>query len=284
VSWRAWVCAVASLAFACERPPPPPRASSLGSDAARVGGIGISPGLVAQVSRASAIPPREALQGLVGDALAASAARSMGLDRESRVAWSSSVALARRVSLRAMDDASSRGAPRDEELQNLRVAHAIVLRSTRVSADRALAVAGAIQRAASGARSVEDFEARAKAVPHSDAQVLVERLDPFGPDGRTVPGGGELDPTFVAAAFLLSTPAEVSPVVETRFGWHVLFLVERTVSDEASTAQRRSDLTQSVFELRARGKMESLVRSRRQTVPIEVAGAAEALMAEVRSP
>lgn len=251
---------------------------------ARVGAITISPALVAQVSKASATSPRKALEVLVADALAAAAARSMGLDREAVAGWPSSVALARRVSIRAMEDALGEGAPRDDELQYLRVAHAIVLRASRVSGDRAVAVATAIRQAVSGARSVGEFEARAKAIPHSDAQVLVEHLDPFGADGRSEAGTGELDPSFVAAAFLLRTPADISPIIETRFGWHVIFLSERVAPDGASLDQRRIDLARPVTELRARGRVEALVASRRHTVPVDIAGAAESLMAEVRSP
>jgi peptidyl-prolyl cis-trans isomerase SurA len=38
---------------------------------------------------------------------------------------------------------------------------------------------------------------------------------------------GELDPAFEAAAFNLKTPGEVSPIVESKFGYHIIQLVER---------------------------------------------------------
>lgn len=283
VSSRAWVVAATGLAVACQgNPRPTPQ--SLGDDVARVGGVAISQQLVTRVSRASSISPSEALEALVADALAAAAARSSGLDREAVVGWPVSVALARRVSVRASEDALAQGAPRDDELQYVRVAHAIVLRTSRVAGDRAVAVAAAIRQAVSGARSVDEFEARAKAVPHADAQILVERLDSFGADGRSGAGAGALDQTFVAAAFLLRPPDNISPVVETRFGWHVIFLAERVTPDDVSLAQRRIDLVQAVGELRARQSVEALVRAGRQTVAVDIAGAAESLMAEVGSP
>jgi parvulin-like peptidyl-prolyl isomerase len=95
---------------------------------------------------------------------------------------------------------------------------------------------------------------------------------------------GELDASFVAAAFLLRAPADVSSVVETRFGWHVIFLVERSLPEPGALAQRRADLAQAVLDMRARASLESMLRERRKAVPIELLGAADALMSEVRTP
>lgn len=272
----------ATLSASCQRQPPPLAQSSLGGEAARVAGIPISGALVSEVAGASAVSPRQALDGLVTDALLATAARSIGLDRQDDVVWPCTVALARRVVRRRLEQAAAEGPPRDDELQDVRVAHAVVIRSSRVSEERALAVASAIRQAVAGARSVDDFEVRAKGSPHSDAQVVVERLGAFAADGRTP--NGELDPSFVAAAFLLRAPADVSPVIETRFGWHVIFLVERTPFEQGALAQRRTDLAPAIFDMRARASLESLLRERRQAAPIEVLGAADALMSEVRAP
>lgn len=38
---------------------------------------------------------------------------------------------------------------------------------------------------------------------------------------------GELDPEFEAAAFALKTPGEISPVIESSFGYHIIQLIER---------------------------------------------------------
>ncbi len=272
----------ATLSAACQRQPPPVAQSSLGGEAARVAGTPIPVVLVSEVAGASAKSPRQALDDLVSDALLANAARSIGLDRRDEVVWPCTVALARRVVRRGLEQAAAEGPPRDDELQDVKVAHAIVLRSTRVSEERALAVASAIRQAVAGARSVDDFEVRAKGSPQSDAQVVVERLDAFTADGRSA--SGELDASFVAAAFLLRAPADVSPVVETRFGWHVIFLVERSLPDQGALARRRADLTPAVFDMRARASLESMLRERRQAVPTELLGSADVLMSEVRTP
>lgn len=279
--WR-MALAGATLSASCQRQPAPLAQSSLGGEAARVAGIPIPGALVSEVARASAVSPRQALDGLVTDALLATAARSIGLDRHDDVVWPSTVALARRAVRRGLELAAAEGPPRDDELQDVRVAHALVLRSTRVSDERALAVAAAIRQAVAGARTVDEFEVRAKGSPHSDARVVVERLDAFAADGRS--RGGEMDASFVAAAFLLRAPADVSPVVETRFGWHVIFLVERALPEPVALEQRRAELAPAVLDMRARASLESMLRERRQAVPIELLGSAEALMSEVRTP
>jgi hypothetical protein len=277
-----YACAAAALAFGCQRQHAPVALSSLGGEAARVGDVAIAPSLVSAVSRASAAPPRVALNGLVADALAAAAARSAGLDRDSRALWPSTAVLARQVARHAQDEALAQGAPREDELERVRIVHAIVLRSSRVSEERSLAVATAIRQAVSGARSADEFMARAKASPHSDAQVLVEGLEPFAADAQSAKG--ELDRTFVAAAFLLRAPADLSPVVETRFGWHVLFLVERLPPDDASDEGRRLSLAQAVVDMRARASLEALLRARMERVSVGVVGGVDAMMAEVKEP
>jgi hypothetical protein len=188
------------------------------------------------------------------------------------------------VVLAALSEASARGAPSDQELDVVHVAHAVVMRGSRVSVDSARGVAEAIRRAAIGSPGVEEFEARAQAVPHSGAQVHVERLDGFQADGRLETGSGEIDRVFVAAAFALRIPTEISPVVETKFGWHVIFLVARKPPGELSPEQSHESLASAVVELRARTALQGILRARIEKSPIEMFGAADSLLARVSEP
>ena len=262
---------------ACGQAPPPPAATpSLDGAVARVGGVAIAPSLVADVAQARGVSPREALDGLVADALAAGGAQARGLDRDPSVSWPRVVALARRVPARAVEDASALGPATDDELALVSVVHAVVLRSSTLREDDALAIASAIRRAVIGARNADDFEARAYAVDHPHAQVRVERIGPFGADGRNA-DGAEFEAAFVAAAFTLRAPLDTSPIVATPFGWHVLQLVERKPPEGAPT-DRRADLAEAVIQMRGRIRLETILRARRQSSPPAISVAADDLM------
>jgi parvulin-like peptidyl-prolyl isomerase len=106
----------------------------------------------------------------------------------------------------------------------------------------------------------------------------IEMVPPFGADGKTS-DGGQIDPTFVAAAFALSSAQSVSPVVETPFGWHVLRLVKHTLPDSHGLEERRRDLADVVTSMRARGALDSLLRERRGRTEVSVAAEADSLTA-----
>lgn len=97
-------------------------------------------------------------------------------------------------------------------------------------------------------------------------------------DPGSKPRGGDLSwvtpgqtvPTFEKAAFALQNPNDLSPVVETRFGFHIIQLLERqegqTVPFEEAKnqigqmlrqQQGQEKLREHVEELRAKGKVET---------------------------
>jgi hypothetical protein len=275
-AWRPFLAA--GLAVACGNGTLPPPSLNVG-DVARVGALSIPASVVSEVARSSRVSAQVAVGRLVSDALAAQEARSRGLDRAAAASWAIDVSLARRVPRRLADDARSLGPPTDDELATLTVVHAIVLRSPGVHEERSRAIAEAIHRAVSGARSADEFVARANAVPHAGTQVVVERLQGIGADGHA-PKGAEYDPTFVAASFALRTPGEMSWIVESPFGWHTIYLVERSPAEPASVEQRRIDLASDVAVMRARVRIGAIVHARKERSPTEVSEAADALMAD----
>jgi hypothetical protein len=282
VSWRSPNALRSGLVLclACgQRPAPVPAFASLGGDAARVGESAVSASLVMEVARARGVPPREALEGLVEDALLAQGARSGKLDGEGFVRQATAATAARLVSARLYEDARARGAPIDDELATLRVVHALVLRSPTLAHSRALAIARAILQAVSDARNDADFEMRVKQVPHVGAQVIVERLGEFDASGHMAEGG-DLDADFTSAAFRLRARGETSGIVKTPFGWHVIRLIERISPDAASLEGLRQDLAGAVLEMRVRSQLSVLLDAQRQRVPVQVAADADALMAQ----
>ncbi|MGO9835074.1 MAG: peptidyl-prolyl cis-trans isomerase [Polyangiaceae bacterium] len=267
------------LLVACGHAPSRTIQSLRGGEVASVGALPVTASMVADTARASGVSARVAVDRLVDDALAAQGARAEGLDRVGDISWPVTATIARGVLARLTEQAESAGPPTDDELATVTVAHAVVLRTPGVPEERAREVAGAIRQAVAGARTADDFEAIANAVPHSGTQLVVQRVSDFGADGRAEKGA-EYDPIFVAAAFALRSPGQVSWVIQSSFGWHVIYLIERTAADRSSIEQRRIDLASDVVRMRVRIRTDSVLHARKERSSIEVSEAADALMAD----
>jgi hypothetical protein len=277
------IAAWATLA-ACSHPSPPPSttvATLHAGEIGRVGDVSLPQSLVVDVSRAQSVPVRAAIEVLIEDALAAQAALSQHLMDRPSVQWACTSAIARRVPIRLAETAKAAGPPTDNELATLKVVHAVVQRSKGLSDRADQAVAMAIEQAVRSAANADDFERLAAAVPHGEARVTIERILPFGAEGLMA-DGRQLDRAFVAAAFMLdpsTISSATSPVVETRFGWHVIRLIERVLPERSSIEERRQALSAAVVSMRARASLDSLLRLRRRTTDVSVAATAEALTA-----
>jgi hypothetical protein len=245
---------------------------------ARVGDVTIPPRLVAEVAATKGISARDAVSDLVIDALAAQGARARGLDADPAVAWAGTAALARRIPARLAVEAADEGPPKDAELASVLVANAVVLRSPTLREHEALIIAENVRRAVAGARTVDDFVSRANAVSHHEAKLVAQPIGPFAADGAD-PGGGVLDAGFVAAAFALRTPFEVSPVIVTPFGWHVVELIERTPPADSDLEARRTALAGAVRAMRSRMRLDALLRELRSSARVETGARVDDLMA-----
>lgn len=259
-----------------ERPAPPNGPSAM-SAVATVADAAISGPLVAAVAGTQGVSPSEALRALVEDALAAHGGLDRGLDRDPAVSWAATVALARRSSERLAAEALALGPPTDDELDAVTVVHAVVLRSSTLSQEDAVAAAASVAQAVEGARTADDFLARANAIRRPHVRVVAERVGPFTIDGLTL-DGHDLDKAFVAAAFSLTSSHETSHIVATSFGWHVLHLVSRVKQDGAQ-AERRQALVAPTVEARTRVRLADVLDARRQRTKVEISGDADALMA-----
>jgi hypothetical protein len=245
-------------------------------EVARVSGVSLGGPLVSAVAAARGTDARSATDSLVEDALAAEGARARRVDDERGPRWATTVALARRVPLVLAQDARAAGPPSDAELATIAVVHAVVRRTHSLDPARGLALASRVRDAVVGARDEGEFMERAS-VATKGVLASVERLPPFDATGH-MEDGNELDPDFVAGAFSLGTPGDVSPVVETSFGWHVIRLVSRVVPSGPGAEARRAAVLPVIEALRARTRLAELLRARRGSTPVEISAAADALM------
>jgi hypothetical protein len=292
------VCA--TIAACADGHHPAPTSASLGGDAvALVGSVRIDGSLVARVAAARRVDARAALGRLIDDALAAEGARAGGLDRRPAVAWALRVALARVLSDRVREAARALGPPTDAEIadltarhwyeldtpEQLRVIHAVVLRkegATAADDDRARALATELGARVEGAPTAEEFERRARAVPAGGFTVKVERLPPITADGRIAdPSGGEMDRDFTRGAFVLGSPGSTSSVVPSKFGWHVIRVLERVPARHVPLDERSARLADEAVTRRARDGFDRELGAARAGVSVEIASDADAVMASI---
>jgi hypothetical protein len=309
------------LAAACSSDPPPPPPLTQGPLAegtvARVGRHAITVPLIARVSRAQRVPPTEARERAVRDALLASGAEDAKLDRDLDVQLGARAVLARRL-LQDLAAEAEQGAITDRELaaateqhwlevdrpEAFRVVHAVV-RLDRSAPDAkreaARAVAEALRAALLPLRDrlseltpptapdngpapsdplADAFVKRASEMPHEGFELVPQPLDPVTADGRTLtPKPGTFDVDFARAAASLHERGELSPIVQSAFGLHVLMLLERIPEQRLSEPERRAKLRDEIIATRARAAVDRVLVPARARVTR--ANDADALLTQI---
>jgi parvulin-like peptidyl-prolyl isomerase len=254
--------------------------------AAVVGTEEIPVALVAEVARAQRTEPRVALEHLVSDALAAQEARADGEDRAPTTAWSLESTIARATAEHIKAASVAAGPPTDAEVaqatarhwrdvdlpEQIKVIHALVPRpKDATQSDAARALASQLAVAVADATSDDDFEARAKAVPHGALRITVERLPSFVADGRVAEGEpSQFDPAFARGAFALKKPGETSAPVESSFGWHVVRLVERRPPHVLPLEERRTRFTREIYLFRSHDELTRILAARTASTRVEI--------------
>ncbi|MGZ7081526.1 MAG: peptidyl-prolyl cis-trans isomerase [Thermoanaerobaculia bacterium] len=95
---------------------------------------------------------------------------------------------------------------------------------------------------------------------------FAEEARRYSEDGSAQQGGdlgwnarGVLDPTFEEAAFNMR-PGIVSGIIETRFGYHLIFVEDKKPAGQASFDEVKGDIRESLFAQRAADVMQAVAR------------------------
>lgn len=294
--------------FSCDAPAPPPKPAPVlaaldSSAVARVADVSIGADQIARIALAQHLPPGEAREQAIHDALLATEARARGLDADPRVDLATSGILARVLVQDIEARAEAQGPVTDAELDEItarrwmeldrpdaaRTVHAVVTLKKDATPDaraRAAALAESIRKSIAPAAEIaqrteppkqqggpEDeavaaFRTAAKAVPKGDLEVRIEPLSPVVADGRTLTPGMQLERPFAQAALALAHRGDTSPVIETSYGFHVILLLERVPGFTMPREERRQKLRDEAITLRAVREKESLLARLRPSASI----------------
>ena len=232
------------------------------------------------------------------DAAFAQGAAAHSLDRRTDVRAALRTVRARLVADRIAADAAAKGPPTDAEVarstarhwrdvdipETARAVHVVVLEDADPAKQkRAAAVAEELRKAVLGATNEVDFIARAKTVDVQGLQIKPEMLPMFAADGRVVEGTGDYDADFTAAAFALAVGDTSSPI-KTKFGIHIIRMLERNPAKHLPLEERRTRFTGEILAQRGHEVSAALLADLKKLHPVQLDPAADALMASAVVP
>lgn len=297
---------IAALVVACgssrDAPTRPDTTTLPDGIVAQVAGDDISAEWVREVARVQGIGLREARERVVSDAVFAAHARS-ALRGTGMIESAERSALARVMLESIAADAKRAGPPTDDEVEEVtarrwldfarpalvRTTHAVVIDEEPRKSAKARRVAERILAAVAASTSPEDFEVKAKAVDAEGLTVKVEQLPPVAADGRigdpkAAPGAepGLLEKTYSAGAHAIEPVPGVSGLVESRYGIHVIFAVERIPAKQVPLEERRIVLEREIIDRRALERHQKILEATAKSVPVLLDRGVNDLLARVQ--
>jgi hypothetical protein len=278
-------------------------ADALGREqVARCGDEAIGRSSVIEVAAARHLSARESVELLVGDACLAEGAKRRGLPGQSQRAVEERRVLSRALLTELGRDPGVLAPIRDEELAAIRaqrwreldhdaafrVVHAVAMFPEKGprDADQLRTLIGRVLASVHGAGDAADFRKRALAAVEGDPlkkQLRVEVLEPVIPDGRVLAGDdATYDKAFAEAASRLKNTNEISPIVESSFGFHVLMLLEIVPAVHIPEARLREVAAPEIRANRGRAALGSLMERLHAETPTPVVRDADDLLSKVR--
>ncbi|MCA9671086.1 MAG: peptidyl-prolyl cis-trans isomerase [Myxococcales bacterium] len=225
--------------------------------------------IVAARAQGKTLSRREALEQLITFELLAQEALRRGMGRIKAVRAERKRAMAAQLALAWREQFTPEKIPmrlvRRAYLANLaayrrpvgrEVTHIVVIANRKTPKDKMLAAARFAKKlraiAASGKLSREEFKQlptlRAKQAKKLGLEVRVENL-------VTARRGTTVRP-FADATFALRKPGDISKVVQTRFGFHIIYLVQEIPARDDPLARVEHEVRQKVFDQARRIEFE----------------------------
>ncbi len=285
-------------------PPPPTTSSTLAPGVtARAGGEQVSMATVARVAARQGLDPRAAVGLALSDALFAAGARATLAHAATR---SIERAAAGRSLLEQLGrDAAAAGPASEAELGEIvrerwtelarpeaaRTTHAVVMNAKPEHDAAAHALANKLALALQSATSSDELIRLAEAFPAEGFKIVAQALPFVTADGRTfqrhdpgfVAAKTSFDADFARAANAIGQVGQLSPVVKSAFGYHVIRLEERLPGANIASSELASLLAPEVLTRRAARARTELLDKLHKAFAVQLDRAVDDLTAQVEA-
>ncbi len=292
--------------LACSRsssPPPPSTTSSALAQGvtACAGAEQVRAATIARIAARQGIDPHAAVGLALSDALFAQGGRALLSRASTRVIERAAIGRSLLEQLGA--DAAAAGPPRDAELSEIvherwveldrpdgvRTTHAVVVNNKPDRDAAAHGLANKLALALQAATSGDDLIRLAKAFPNEGFEIRAEPLPFVTAEGRVfqrqdagfIASRGGFDPDFARAALALERPGQLSSVVKSAFGYHVIRLEERVPGVLVAKAELTKMLDAEVLTRRAAQARTELVDRLHKATAVQLDRAVDELTAQV---
>jgi len=270
--------------------------------AVRAGRELVSGATITRIAQHQGIAPAAAASAALSDALFAQGARD-------RVPVGTSRSIERAAVARALIEqlgraARSAGPPSAAELAEVvrerwtdldrpvgaRTSHAVVLNDKPERDAAAKALGQKLAEALQGVASADDLIKKAEEFPAQGFTIKAQSLPFLTADGRTfqhresgfVATPATFDVDFARAALALERPGQLSGVIKSRFGYHVIFLEERAPEQIVPKEQLPTLLAPEVEQRRAALARRELLERLHAAATVQLDRAFDELTANVK--
>ena len=135
--------------------------------------------------------------------------------------------------------------------------------------------------------AIDAFLRAVAAIDAGGLRVHSEPLQVVAADGRVLDydaePGASYAPEFAAGTAALRERGELSSIVQSSFGYHVIMLLERLPGRHASESELTAELHDGILADRARRAHKQLLAEQRQRIHVEVTSNVDALLAQVKA-